>query len=33
VRVNISDVCDEHSMKYLVQDQDYLFNLAVRQAI
>ena len=28
VRVNISDVRDEHSMKYLVQDQDYLFNLA-----
>ena len=28
VRVNISDVRDEHSMRYLVQDQDYLFNLA-----
>jgi UDP-glucose 4-epimerase len=28
VRVNISDVRDEHSMYYLVQDQDYLFNLA-----
>ncbi len=28
VRVNISDVRDEHSMKYLVQDQDFLFNLA-----
>jgi len=28
VRVNISDVRDEHSMKYLVQNQDYLFNLA-----
>jgi UDP-glucose 4-epimerase len=28
VTVNISDVRDEHSMKYLVQDQDYLFNLA-----
>jgi len=28
VRINISDVRDEHSMKYLVQDQDYLFNLA-----
>ncbi|HRJ40477.1 MAG: NAD-dependent epimerase/dehydratase family protein [Caldilineaceae bacterium] len=28
VRVNISDVRDEHSMKYLVQGQDYLFNLA-----
>ena len=28
VRVNISDVRDEHSFAYLVQDQDYLFNLA-----
>jgi len=28
VKVNISDVRDEHSMKYLVQKQDYLFNLA-----
>lgn len=28
VRVNISDVRDEHSMKHLVQDQDVLFNLA-----
>ena len=28
VRINISDVRDEHSMKYLVQGQDYLFNLA-----
>ncbi|HVP81190.1 MAG TPA: NAD-dependent epimerase/dehydratase family protein [Thermodesulfobacteriota bacterium] len=28
VRVNISDVRDEHSMFYLVQGQDYLFNLA-----
>lgn len=28
VRVNISDVRDEHSMPYLVQGQDYLFNLA-----
>lgn len=28
VRVNISDVRDEHSMKYLVQEQDILFNLA-----
>jgi len=28
VRVNISDVRDEHSMKYLVKGQDYLFNLA-----
>ena len=27
-RVNISDVRDAHSMKYLVQGQDYLFNLA-----
>ncbi len=27
-RVNISDVRDEHSMRYLVQGQDYLFNLA-----
>lgn len=27
-RVNISDVRDEHSMRYLVQRQDYLFNLA-----
>ncbi len=26
--LNISDVRDEHSMKYLVQKQDYLFNLA-----
>lgn len=26
--VNISDVRDEHSMKYLVQGKDYLFNLA-----
>lgn len=26
--VNISDVRDPHSMAYLVQDQDYLFNLA-----
>jgi UDP-glucose 4-epimerase len=26
--VNISDVRDEHSMRYLVQGQDYLFNLA-----
>lgn len=26
--VNISDVRDEHAMKYLVQKQDYLFNLA-----
>jgi UDP-glucose 4-epimerase len=28
VRVNISDVRDPHSMRYLVRDQDYLFNLA-----
>jgi UDP-glucose 4-epimerase len=28
VRVNISDVRDEHSMRYLIQDKDYLFNLA-----
>ena len=28
VRVNISDVRDEHSLRYLVRDQDYLFNLA-----
>ena len=28
VRVNISDVRDEHSMKYLVQGQGVLFNLA-----
>ncbi len=28
VNVNISDVRDEHSMKYLIQGQDYLFNLA-----
>lgn len=28
VKVNISDVRDEHSMKYLVKNQDYLFNLA-----
>ena len=28
LRVNISDVRDQHSMRYLVQDQDYLFNLA-----
>lgn len=26
--INISDVRDEHSMKYLVQGQDFLFNLA-----
>ena len=28
VKVNISDVRDEHSMQYLVKGQDYLFNLA-----
>jgi len=28
IRVNISDIRDEHSMKYLVQGQDFLFNLA-----
>jgi len=28
LRVNISDVRDEHSFRYLVQNQDYLFNLA-----
>jgi len=28
VRVNISDVRDLHSMKYLIKSQDYLFNLA-----
>ena len=28
IRVNISDVRDEYSMRYLVQGQDYLFNLA-----
>jgi UDP-glucose 4-epimerase len=28
VRVNISDVRDTHSMRYLVRGQDYLFNLA-----
>lgn len=28
VRVNISDVRDEHSMKYFVRGQDFLFNLA-----
>jgi nucleoside-diphosphate-sugar epimerase len=28
LHVNISDVRDAHSMRYLVQDQDYLFNLA-----
>jgi len=28
VHVNISDVRDEHSFRYLVQDRSYLFNLA-----
>lgn len=28
IQVNISDVRDAHSMRYLVQGQDYLFNLA-----
>jgi UDP-glucose 4-epimerase len=28
VRVNISDVRDEHSLRYLVQNQELLFNLA-----
>ena len=28
VRTNISDVRDEHSLRYLIQGQDYLFNLA-----
>lgn len=28
VQVNVSDVRDEHSMRYLVQGQDFLFNLA-----
>lgn len=28
VNVNISDIRDPHSMKYLVQGQDYIFNLA-----
>jgi UDP-glucose 4-epimerase len=28
VRVNIADVRDEHSMDYLVREQDFLFNLA-----
>lgn len=28
VRINIADVRDPHSMAYLVQGQDYLFNLA-----
>lgn len=28
IRINISDIRDSHSMKYLVHGQDYLFNLA-----
>lgn len=28
IEVNISDVRDVHSMRYLIQDQQYLFNLA-----
>ena len=28
VRVNISDVRDEYSMRYLIKNQEYLFNLA-----
>jgi UDP-glucose 4-epimerase len=28
VRVNVSDVRDPHSMRYLIQNQEYLFNLA-----
>jgi UDP-glucose 4-epimerase len=28
VKVNISDVRDEHSMRYLVQGQDFLLNVA-----
>ena len=28
VNVNISDVRDPHSMRYIVQGKDYLFNLA-----
>lgn len=28
IKLNISDVRDEHSMKYLIKDQDYLLNLA-----
>lgn len=28
LHINIADVRDEHSMRYLVQGQDYLFNLA-----
>lgn len=28
ININISDVRDEHAMKYLIQGKDYLFNLA-----
>jgi len=28
VRINISDVRDQHAMRYLIQGQDFLFNLA-----
>src|SRR5437879_1991116 len=28
INVNISDVRDEHSMRYLVQGKEFLFNLA-----
>lgn len=28
VHINIADVRDEHAMKYLLRDRDYLFNLA-----
>lgn len=28
VQLNITDIRDEHSMRYLVRDQDYIFNLA-----
>lgn len=28
IKINISDVRDEHSMQHLIQDQDYFFNLA-----
>src|SRR5581483_2638167 len=28
LKVNITDVRDEHSMAYLVQNQDFIFNLA-----
>ena len=28
IKLNISDVRDEHSMKYLIKEHDYLFNLA-----